>query len=137
MAKNYSEKHFLNWEIQPFPTKKMNFKSASGKMPSVGTIIKEMIIGHIEVNTRLNPDYLVLEDAHIQGFLLRTDYQRIYGIYIYSSKAGHITIGTKEKEFSLDIYQFRSQDPLEDLLNGFKQGKFSFNLTSKKTSVYL
>ncbi|MBW0555721.1 hypothetical protein O181_095436 [Austropuccinia psidii MF-1] len=37
----------------------------------------------------------------------------------------------KEKKLSLDIYQFSNQDPLEELLNEVKEGKFSSNLTSK------
>ncbi|MBW0558080.1 hypothetical protein O181_097795 [Austropuccinia psidii MF-1] len=102
-------------------------------MASVGTIIKEIIIPHRKGNTRLNPEFVVLNDAHIQGFLLRTDYQRMYGIDIYNSKNRHITIGTnKEKKFSRDIYHISSQDSLEELLNEFRVGQFSTNLTSKQ-----
>ncbi|MBW0571333.1 hypothetical protein O181_111048 [Austropuccinia psidii MF-1] len=101
-----------------FPTKAKNFKSASGKMSSIGTIIKEIIIPHRKGNIRLKPEFVVLDDAHIQGFLLGTDYQRIYGIDICNSKKRHITIGTnKEKKFLLDIYHVSAQDPLEELLN--------------------
>ncbi|MBW0501300.1 hypothetical protein O181_041015 [Austropuccinia psidii MF-1] len=116
--RNYLENHFPNWEKQLLPTKAKNFKSASGKMTSIGTIIKEIIIPHRKGNIRLKPEFVVLDDAHIQGFLLGTDYQRIYGIDIYNSKHRHITIGTnKEKKFSLDIYHVSSQDPLAELLN--------------------
>ncbi|MBW0580029.1 hypothetical protein O181_119744 [Austropuccinia psidii MF-1] len=102
-------------------------------MPSIGTIIKEIIIPHRKGNIRLNPEFVVLDDAHIQGFLLGTDYQRMYGIDIYNSRNRHITIGTnKEKRFSLDIYQISSQDPLEELPNELREGKFSNTLTSKQ-----
>ncbi|MBW0507623.1 hypothetical protein O181_047338 [Austropuccinia psidii MF-1] len=100
VARNYLDSHFPNWENQLLPTKAKNFKNASGKMTSIGTIIKEIIIPHSQGNIRLNPDFAVLNDAHIQGFLLGTDYQRMYGIDIYNSKNRHITIGTnKEKGF--------------------------------------
>ncbi|MBW0567398.1 hypothetical protein O181_107113 [Austropuccinia psidii MF-1] len=57
----------------------------------------------------------------------------MYGIDIYNSENRHITIGTKkEKKFSLDIYQISTQDPLEDLLNTFREGQFSTTLTSKQ-----
>ncbi|MBW0527632.1 hypothetical protein O181_067347 [Austropuccinia psidii MF-1] len=132
VAKNYLDNHFPNWEKQLFPTKAKNFKSASGKMAFIGTIIKEMIIPHRKGNIRLKPEFLVLNDAHIQGFLLGTDYQRMYGIDIYNSKNRHITIGTnKEKKFSLDIYHISSQDPLEELMNEFREGQFSTTLTRK------
>ncbi|MBW0532232.1 hypothetical protein O181_071947 [Austropuccinia psidii MF-1] len=133
VARNYLDNHFPNWENQLFPTQAKNFKSASGKMTSIGTIIKEIILPHRKGNIRLNPELVVLEDSHIQGFLPGTDYQRMYGIYIYNSKNRHITIGTnKEKKFSHDIYQVSAQDPLEELLNEFREGQFSTTLTSKQ-----
>ncbi|MBW0573330.1 hypothetical protein O181_113045, partial [Austropuccinia psidii MF-1] len=99
-------------------------------MTSIGTIIKEIIIPHRKGNIRLNPEFFVLKDAHIQGFLLGTDYQRMYGIDIYNSKNRNVTIGKdKERKFSLEIYQISSQDPLEELLKEFREGQFSTTLT--------
>ncbi|MBW0462993.1 hypothetical protein O181_002708 [Austropuccinia psidii MF-1] len=46
VAINYVDNHFPNWENQLFPTIAKKFKSASGKMSSIGTIIKEKIIPH-------------------------------------------------------------------------------------------
>ncbi|MBW0526942.1 hypothetical protein O181_066657 [Austropuccinia psidii MF-1] len=102
-------------------------------MTSIGTIIKEIIIPHRKGKIRLNPEFFVLDDAHIQGFLLGTDYQRMYGVDIYNSKNRHITIGSnKEKKFSIDIYQISAQDPLGELLNEFIEGQFSTSLTSEQ-----
>ncbi|MBW0555737.1 hypothetical protein O181_095452 [Austropuccinia psidii MF-1] len=101
-------------------------------MTSIGTIIKEIIVPHSKGNIRLNPEFVVLDDAHIQGFLLGTDYQRMYGIDIYNSKNRHITIGmNKEKKFLLDLYQISAQHCLEELLNKLREGQFSTTLTSK------
>ncbi|MBW0501979.1 hypothetical protein O181_041694 [Austropuccinia psidii MF-1] len=111
LARNYLDNHFPNWEKQLLPTKAKTFKSASGKMTSIGTIIKEIIIPHRTGNIRLKPEFVVLDDAHIQGFLLGTDYQRMYGIDIYNSKNRHITI---------------------ELLNKLREGQFSTTLTSKQ-----
>ncbi|MBW0484932.1 hypothetical protein O181_024647 [Austropuccinia psidii MF-1] len=62
-----------------------------------------------------------------------TDYQRMNGIDIYNSKNRKITIGTnKEKKFSLGRYQVSTSDPLEKLLNEFREGQFSSTLTSKQ-----
>ncbi|MBW0491528.1 hypothetical protein O181_031243 [Austropuccinia psidii MF-1] len=107
-------------------------------MTSIGTIIKDIIIPHRKGNIRLNPEFVVLNDSHIQGFLLGTDYQRMYGIDIYNSKNRNITIGTnKEKKFSLDLYQVSGQDPLEELLNKFREGQFCTTLTSKQKLSFL
>ncbi|MBW0507128.1 hypothetical protein O181_046843 [Austropuccinia psidii MF-1] len=52
---------------------------------------------------------------------------------MYNSKKKHLTIGTnKEKKFSLGIDQISSQDPLEELLNQFREGQFSTTLISKQ-----
>ncbi|MBW0568208.1 hypothetical protein O181_107923 [Austropuccinia psidii MF-1] len=102
-------------------------------MTSIGKIIKGIIIPYRKGNNRLNPEFVVLDDSHIQGFILGTDYQRMYGIDIYNSKSRSITIGTnKENKFSLDIYQVYAQDPLEELLNEFREVNFSTTLTSKE-----
>ncbi|MBW0496018.1 hypothetical protein O181_035733 [Austropuccinia psidii MF-1] len=74
VARNYLDNHFPNSENQLLPTKAKNFTSASGKMTSIGTILKEIIIPHRKGNIRLNPELVVLNDAHIQGLLLGTDY---------------------------------------------------------------
>ncbi|MBW0515647.1 hypothetical protein O181_055362 [Austropuccinia psidii MF-1] len=133
VARNYLDNHIPNLEQRLLPTKAKNFKSASEKMTLIGTIIKEIIIPHMKGNIRLNPELLVLADAYIEGVLLGTDYQRMYGIDIYNSKTRHITIGTnKEKEFSLEIYQISNHDPLEELLNEFREVQFSTTLTSKQ-----
>ncbi|MBW0534304.1 hypothetical protein O181_074019 [Austropuccinia psidii MF-1] len=102
-------------------------------MTSIGTIIKEIIIPHRKIDIRLNPEIFVLEDAHIQGFLLGKEYQRMYVIDICNGKNSKITIGTnKEQKFSLYIYQISTHDPLEELLNEFRECQFSTILTSKQ-----
>ncbi|MBW0565700.1 hypothetical protein O181_105415 [Austropuccinia psidii MF-1] len=73
VSKNYLNNHFLNWEKKLLPTKEKKLKSASGKMKSIGKIIKKIIIPHRKGNIRLKPEFVVLDDAHIQGFLLGTD----------------------------------------------------------------
>ncbi|MBW0517059.1 hypothetical protein O181_056774 [Austropuccinia psidii MF-1] len=133
VARNYLDNHFPNWEIQLLPTNAKNFKSASGNITSIGTIIKEIIIPNRKGNIRLNPEFLVLDDDHMQGLLLGTDYQRMYGIDIYNSKNRRITIDTtKENKFSLDIYQISAQDPLEELLNEFRERQLSTTIISKQ-----
>ncbi|MBW0479928.1 hypothetical protein O181_019643 [Austropuccinia psidii MF-1] len=59
VARNYLDHHFPNWEKQLLPTKAKNFKSVSGKMTSIGTIIKELIIPHRKGNIRPNPELVL------------------------------------------------------------------------------
>ncbi|MBW0481049.1 hypothetical protein O181_020764 [Austropuccinia psidii MF-1] len=60
VAKDYMDNHFPNWEKQLFPTKAKDFESESGKMKSIGKIIKEIIITHRKGNIRLNPEFVGL-----------------------------------------------------------------------------
>ncbi|MBW0474719.1 hypothetical protein O181_014434 [Austropuccinia psidii MF-1] len=107
VARNSLDKHFQNWKKQLFPTKEKNLKNASQRMKSIGKIIKEITIPHRKGGIRLKPEFVVLEDPHIQGILLGTDYQRMYGIDIYNSRNGHITIGTnKEQDFHLTYTKY-------------------------------
>ncbi|MBW0503055.1 hypothetical protein O181_042770 [Austropuccinia psidii MF-1] len=72
VVREYLDNNFANLERKLLPTKENNFTSSSGNMISIGTIIKEILIPHRKGNVRLNPEFLVLEDAHIQGFLQGT-----------------------------------------------------------------
>ncbi|MBW0541904.1 hypothetical protein O181_081619 [Austropuccinia psidii MF-1] len=121
VAREYLDDQSPNWEKKLLQNKEKSFKSASGNMKSIGTIIKVIIIPLRRGNIRLNLEFVVLEDSHTQGFLLGTDYQRMYGIDIHNSKNRHITIGTNnEKKFYLDIYQLSRKGLLEELLNELK-----------------
>ncbi|MBW0480293.1 hypothetical protein O181_020008 [Austropuccinia psidii MF-1] len=123
LEREYLYKEFPNLEKQLFLTKENNLKSASGKITSIDTILKEIMIPHGKFDIRINPESVVLEDSQIHVFILGTDSQRIYGTDIYNSRNRYITIGTnKEKKFSLDIYQLSNQDHLEELLNELKEG---------------
>ncbi|MBW0477811.1 hypothetical protein O181_017526 [Austropuccinia psidii MF-1] len=77
VARAYQDYHFSNWETQLLRTKAKNCKSAVGEMKSIRTITKEIVIPNRKVNIRINPEFVVLEDAHIQGLVLGTDYQRM------------------------------------------------------------
>ncbi|MBW0463813.1 hypothetical protein O181_003528 [Austropuccinia psidii MF-1] len=68
MAKDYLDNKFPNWERKLFPTKAKPFKSETGNMIDIGKVIKEIFIPHRKGKIRLNPEFFVLEDAHIQGF---------------------------------------------------------------------
>ncbi|MBW0522386.1 hypothetical protein O181_062101 [Austropuccinia psidii MF-1] len=123
VARNYLDNHFPNWENKLLPTRAKNFNSASGKMTPLGTIIKEIIIPHRKGNIRLNSEFFVIDDAHIQGFLLGTDYQRMYGTDIYNIKKGtegkfSTTLTSKQKLSLLKILRMNrpafaiGEDPL-------------------------
>ncbi|MBW0523033.1 hypothetical protein O181_062748 [Austropuccinia psidii MF-1] len=104
VARNYLDHHFPNWEKQLFPTKAKNFKSASGKITSIEKIIKDLIIPHRKVNISLSPEFLVLDVVHIQGFVLWTDHQSIYGLISTLVKRGTLPLIPTRKRNSHLIY---------------------------------
>ncbi|MBW0506625.1 hypothetical protein O181_046340 [Austropuccinia psidii MF-1] len=102
VARKYLDNHLPNLVEQPLPTKAKNFKSESGKTTCIGTIIKGIVIPHRKGNVRLNPEFVVLDNAHIQGFLLGTDYQRMYDKDFYNSKIGTLPlVQTRKRKFHL------------------------------------
>ncbi|MBW0462963.1 hypothetical protein O181_002678 [Austropuccinia psidii MF-1] len=52
-------------------------------------------------------------------------------------KTGTLPLVPTRKKNSLDIYQISTQDPLEELLNEFREGQFSTTLTSKQKLILL
>ncbi|MBW0464336.1 hypothetical protein O181_004051 [Austropuccinia psidii MF-1] len=85
VAREYLDNLFPNWEKKLLTTKGKSFRSASGKMSSIGNIIKEIIIPHRKGNIQLSTEFVVLEDAPTQGFSLGTEYQKeqIFSLYLY------------------------------------------------------
>ncbi|MBW0507155.1 hypothetical protein O181_046870 [Austropuccinia psidii MF-1] len=124
VAREYLDSHFPDWEKQLLPTKARKSKSTSGKMISIGTIIKEIIIPHRKGNIRLNKEFLAFEDSQIQGFLLGKDYQRMYGIDISNSKNRHITI---EGQFSTILTSKQSLS----LLKILKKNRPAFSIVEE------
>ncbi|MBW0563814.1 hypothetical protein O181_103529 [Austropuccinia psidii MF-1] len=58
VAIDYLENHFPNLEKKLLPTKENNFGSASGRIKSIGKIIKEKIIPYRKGNIRFNPEFV-------------------------------------------------------------------------------
>ncbi|MBW0523280.1 hypothetical protein O181_062995 [Austropuccinia psidii MF-1] len=96
-------------------------------MTSIGPIIKEIIIPHRKGNIRFNPDFVVIEDSHIQGSLLGTEYQRMYGIEIYNSKDRQITIGQFSANFTgkqnISLLQILRENRPDFAISGGALGK--------------
>ncbi|MBW0589176.1 hypothetical protein O181_128891 [Austropuccinia psidii MF-1] len=101
--RNYLDNHCPNWENQLFPTKAKNFNSASGKMTSIGTTIKEIINPIGKVTSHSTWSLLCL--------MMPTSKRVLWE---------QITRGLSPK------------DPLEELLKEFREGQFSTTLTSKQ-----
>ncbi|MBW0472402.1 hypothetical protein O181_012117 [Austropuccinia psidii MF-1] len=68
VARTYLDHKFTNWDKQLLPTKAKNFKSESGKMESIGKIIKDIIVPHRKGNIRLTKSLLYLKMLKSKGF---------------------------------------------------------------------
>ncbi|MBW0494675.1 hypothetical protein O181_034390 [Austropuccinia psidii MF-1] len=102
-------------------------------MKSIGTVIKEIIIPHRKVNIRLNPEFVILEDAHIQGFYWEQTSRGCMDLIFTTVKTGRlILVQTRKRNFTLEVYQISTHGPLEELLNEFREGQFSTTLTSRQ-----
>ncbi|MBW0498086.1 hypothetical protein O181_037801 [Austropuccinia psidii MF-1] len=72
VAREYLDNHFPNCEKQLFPTKARNFKSASGKMTSIGKIIKEISI----------PPELLALGHKVSGLCLAIDQNKVAAVLL-------------------------------------------------------
>ncbi|MBW0482490.1 hypothetical protein O181_022205 [Austropuccinia psidii MF-1] len=68
VARNYLDNHFPDWENHLFPTKTKNFKRASGKITSIGAIIKETILAIGKVTSDSTQSLLCLMLPTSKGF---------------------------------------------------------------------
>ncbi|MBW0544332.1 hypothetical protein O181_084047 [Austropuccinia psidii MF-1] len=132
VGNKYLKDHFPKWEEELIPNKSRKFKCSSGRINSLGTIFKEIILPHRNGNTILKPEFVILENAQVQGFLLGTEYQRIYNIDIFNSKNRHLTIGeNKDKKFHFEINNMTNENILKYLLENLKESQYGTQLTSK------
>ncbi|MBW0481032.1 hypothetical protein O181_020747 [Austropuccinia psidii MF-1] len=87
--------------LELLTTKAKSFTRESGTMNSLGTITKKFIIPHKKGNFRLEPEFVVLDNAKVRSFILGTEYQRIYGIDICNRTNRNLKFGTdRENKFS-------------------------------------
>ena len=124
VAKEYLDRHFPMWNAEILLTKARSFKSAAGKMKSLGIIQKIIIIPHKMGNLRLHIEFVVLENAKFDGFLMGTEYHRIYGISIHNYLESYLIIGQdKQRKFYFEtdnpnqIKRYSNRDYLTERRN--------------------
>ncbi|MBW0490614.1 hypothetical protein O181_030329 [Austropuccinia psidii MF-1] len=131
VEEDYLKDHFPKWGKELIPTKARIFKSESVRMNYMGKIFKEIIPPHRKGNIRLKPEFVVLKNEQVQGFLLGTEYQRMYVMDICNIMNRYFTIGTnKDKKLSFYIKHMTTENILKDLLEDFKEAQYRTQLTS-------
>ncbi|MBW0521221.1 hypothetical protein O181_060936 [Austropuccinia psidii MF-1] len=107
-------------------------------MNSLGTITKTFIIPHKKGDFRLEPDFVVLNNGKLRGFILGTEYQRIYGKQICNSINRNLKFGTeREKKFSFDSHMILSLRglTLENFLEELKEEEYRALLKKEQNAV--
>ncbi|MBW0552478.1 hypothetical protein O181_092193 [Austropuccinia psidii MF-1] len=108
VGKSFLKTCILNFEDQLLPIDGIKFNSASNPMKSLGNFETNFIFPHIDGNSRITIEFVIMENFSSTHFILGNDYLRIYGIDLHNNKDRYITIGdNKHQKFA--FLQFERQ----------------------------
>ncbi|MBW0530169.1 hypothetical protein O181_069884 [Austropuccinia psidii MF-1] len=82
-----------NLENKLLPINGIKFNSESNPMKELGIFETNVILPHINVNSRINVKSFVMENCSSTHFILGFDYLIMNGIYLHNNKDRYFTIG--------------------------------------------
>ena len=127
--------HFPNWKEQICASKASGLKSVSDRLTVTGALPLKIVFPHPRGNTRIEAEFVILENGTTNGLLLGMDYHRMYGIDSYNSVGRYFTIGgDKSKKFKYESQEIRliTENKLESLKEEFKEAEINPALNEKQ-----
>lgn len=91
-----------DWRDKLLPCSHMTFSACASSLKPIGVIELPVIFPHIQGSVRIRPEFVVMENATPQLFILGGDFLSLYGIDIFHSRESYFTIGNdnKKKKFA-------------------------------------
>ena len=93
VGKKFLSKIIPDWEKKLDKISANNFKSCSTNLKPLGIIDLSLIFPHEQGSVRLKLEFVVMDNVHVQYFILGNDYLRMYGINIDNTNDHVFTIG--------------------------------------------
>ena len=92
-----------DWKDKSMPCSNTRFSGCGSSLFPVGVVPLPMIFPHTQGAVRIQPEFVVMENANPKYFILGSDFLSLYGIDIFHSKEKYFTIGNenKRKKFAL------------------------------------
>ncbi|MBW0542741.1 hypothetical protein O181_082456 [Austropuccinia psidii MF-1] len=93
VGKSFLQTCVPNFKDQLLLIDGIEFNSASNPMKEVGIFETTFIFPHINGNSRISVEFVVMENCSSTHFILVNDYLIMYGIDLHNKKARYFTIG--------------------------------------------
>ncbi|KAG0145801.1 hypothetical protein CROQUDRAFT_45308 [Cronartium quercuum f. sp. fusiforme G11] len=114
VGRTFLEKLFPEWRMKLLPCSNMTFKSCNNRLEAIGIIELPLIFPHIQGSVRIKPEFVVMEDATPEYFILGSDFFGLYGIDIVHSREKYFTIGNDNKKKKFALCKSRDILPIEN-----------------------
>ncbi|KAG0142188.1 hypothetical protein CROQUDRAFT_50645 [Cronartium quercuum f. sp. fusiforme G11] len=91
-----------DWRDKLLPCSHMTFLACASALKPLGIIELPVIFPQMQGSVRMRPEFVVMENAMPQFFILGGEFLSLYGIDIYHSRESYFTIGNdnKKKKFT-------------------------------------
>ncbi|MBW0555473.1 hypothetical protein O181_095188 [Austropuccinia psidii MF-1] len=101
VGKSFLKTCVPNFEDQLLPIDGIKFNSANNPMKSLGIFETSVIFPHINGNSRITVEFVVMENCSSTHFILGNNFLIMYGIDLHNNKDRYFTIGeNKHQTFS-------------------------------------
>ena len=137
---------YPEWKTKLLPCSNTKFSGCGSKVFPVGVILLPMVFPHNQGSVRIQPEFVVMENADPKYFILGSEFLGLYGIDIHHSKEKYFTIGNENKKnkFALDstksilpVYKDEEKAPVKArpdqafvIEEGIKEAGFGPRLTA-------
>ncbi|MBW0544554.1 hypothetical protein O181_084269 [Austropuccinia psidii MF-1] len=98
VGKSFLKTCVPNFEDQLLPIDGIKFNSASNPMKSLGIFETSVIFSHINQNSRITVEFVVMENCSSTHFILGNDYLIMYGIDLHNNRDTYFTIGDNKRQ---------------------------------------
>ena len=122
VGRKYLDEVYPEWREKVMPCSNTRFSGCGTNLFPIGVVQLPMIFPHIQGAVRIQPEFVVMENANPKYFILGSDFLSLYGIDIFHSKEKYFSIGNenKKKKFALSaskpilpVYQEDEEPPAQ------------------------
>ena len=92
-SSNFLDKVFPEWKNSLLPIPLAKFSSCNARLHPIGIVSLPLIFPHTKGSLRLKIEFVVMNDAVCEYFIIGNDAMYLYGIDIIQSKGRYFTIG--------------------------------------------
>ncbi|KAG0147289.1 hypothetical protein CROQUDRAFT_22378, partial [Cronartium quercuum f. sp. fusiforme G11] len=133
VGSRYLSEIIPDWKNKLLPCTSTKFSGCGSPLSPLGIITTPTIFPHTQGAVRIQPEFVVMENATIKYFILGSEFLSIYGIDIIHSKEKFFTIGNENKRKKFALSHNKDILPVyKDDINPANTGKDKASIQIKK-----